>query len=538
MSALESANIRSAPLIIVRNPLEVALSLRARGGLSLEKSMLLWLRHYLDAEYETRHLPRNIVTYDAMLEDWRSLAVQSAGRLGVTWPRTPAEASAAIRAFLSHDLHHQRATKAELHASNETPAWVKAAYEALTRLCDEPKSGYAKRELDKIRQAFGESCALFGNVAFADRANAKAFEREMHAANARAEPADQLRAELERTNAAKDAREAELIALTARHLELQELNAHNEQDAQAQRAAAAEIDARLNAQIAELRQTHETMFNQVKREAAEASEAADELEHRAEAAERHIAELLNMVSELELREAQSQEALAHMTTDAGELRTHAHALAERIAWIEKELQSHLARNVEATVALDEDKSSKESLLAALQSGLLSSSRLTQELAAARLELAEQQSAALNAAADARKYGDELTNAKDRIADLETKERDAKKRLAGAVEEASAATAKANELQRLMDSAQTSALRSGDEVLRFHETAAEMQRAAREAELRVSRLEEDLRFERLRVQQLEKRLATWLGLVGAAFRKAAGLRDKAPNPGRIARPTWR
>ena len=194
MSALESANIRSAPLIIIRNPLEVASSLRAHDGFNIEKSMLLWLRHYLDAEYETRHLPRNIVTYDALLEDWRSLAVQSAGRLGVAWPRTPTEASADIRAYLSHDLHHQRATKADLHASTETPAWVKDAYEALTRLCDEPKSGYAKRELDKVRQGFAESCKLFGNVAFADRARAKQFEAEMHAANARAETADALRA--------------------------------------------------------------------------------------------------------------------------------------------------------------------------------------------------------------------------------------------------------------------------------------------------------------------------------------------------------
>jgi hypothetical protein len=523
MSALESANIRSAPLIIIRNPLEVAFSLRAHDGFNIEKSMLLWLRHYLDAEYETRHLPRNIVTYDALLEDWRSLAVQSAGRLGVTWPRTPTEASADIRAYLSHDLHHQRATKADLHASTETPAWVKDAYEALTRLCDEPKSGYAKRELDKVRQVFAESCKLFGNVAFADRARAKQFEAEMHAANARAETADTLRAELDRTIGAKDAREAELIALTARHLELQELSSRNEHEAQA-----------LNAAIEELRQTHDTMLTQVKREAAEASEAADELEQRAEAAERHIAELLNMVSELELREATSQEALTRMTSDAGELRTHAHDLGERIVWIEKELQSHLARNVEVTVS----KSDKESLLAALQSGLLSSTQLQQELAAARLELSAQQAAALNATAEARMHANELISARNRIVDLEGKEKEAKKRLARVVEEAAASSAKASELQRLIDNAQASALRSNDDALRANEAAAELQRATREAENRLARLEEDLRFERLRVVQLEKRLATWLGLLGSAVRKAAGWPERARGAGQIARPTWR
>ncbi len=510
MSALEGANIRTAPLIIVRNPLEVAASLQGRDGFGFEKSMLLWLRHYLDAEYETRHLPRNIVTYDALLEDWRSLAVQSAGRLGVTWPRTPAEASADVRAFISHDLHHQRATKADLHASAETPFWVKDAYEAMTRLCDEPKSGYAKRELDKIRAAFGESCKLFGTVAFADRTRAKHFETEMHAANARAETADLLTIELEETNTAKAAREAELAALTASHLELQERNARSEHLTEA-----------LDAQIVELRQTHETMLNQVKREAAEASEAADELEQRADAAERHIAELLNMVSELEQREAQSQEALTRMTSDAGELRTHAHELSERIVWIEKELQGHLARNVD----FSETKQSKESLLSALQTGLLSAAQLQQELAAARLELSAQQATALNAVAEARRHGDELLAATDRIAQLEAREAEAK-----------AAVARANELQRLMDSSQGSAFRATDEMVRVNETAAEMQRQSLEAQARVARLEEDLRFERLHVLQLEKRISTWLGLVGAAFRKAAGL--KASTPARIAGQTLR
>ena len=62
---------------------------------------------------------------------------------------------------------------------------------------------------------------------------------------------------------------------------------------------------------------------------------------------------------------------------------------------------------------------------------------------------------------------------------------------------------------------------------LNETAAEIQRQSLEAQARVARLEEDLRFERLYVLQLEKRISTWLGLVGATFRKAAGLKTRAP-----------
>ena len=503
MSALESANIRSAPLIIVRNPLEVAASLQAHDGTIAEKSMLMWLRHYLDAEYETRHLPRNVVTYDALLEDWRSIAVQSAGRLGVTWTRTPAEASADVRAFLSHDLHHNRATKADLHASAETPMLVKEAYEAMTRLCDEPKSGYAKRELDKIRAAFGESCKLFGAVAFSDRKHARTAEAEMHAANARAATADALTIELAQTNTDKAAREADLAALTALHHELQELNAHNELQVEA-------LEASLTTS---------------KREGAVASEAADELEKRADAAERHIAELLNMISELELREAQSQDALASATGDAGQLRAHAHDLGARIEWIEKELHSHVARTAETNAVIDESMSNKESLLSALKTGLLSSAHMQQELAVARQEMTTQQSAALQAVAEARKHADDLEQAHRRIADLEAR-----------FAEASASAAKANELRRLIDNAQATALRSSDDVLRANEAAAELQRATREAETRMARLEDELRLERGHVLNLEKRLATWSGLIGAAVRKASGFPLKTANAGSLPRPT--
>src|SRR5262249_37927655 len=155
----------------------------------------------------------NIVTYDAMLEDWRSLAVQSAGRLGVTWPKAPSDASAEIRAYLSQDLHHQRATKEELDVDATAPAWVKAAYNALIRLCDEPKSGRAKRELDLIRYQFNESCKLFGDVAYADRQRAREAVRDMMAAEARAASSDALRAELDRTLASSEAREQALAVL-------------------------------------------------------------------------------------------------------------------------------------------------------------------------------------------------------------------------------------------------------------------------------------------------------------------------------------
>ena len=55
----------ATPLVAmpVRNPLEIAASLKRRDGFLATNSLLLWLRHVLDAENDTRGLPRAIVSY-------------------------------------------------------------------------------------------------------------------------------------------------------------------------------------------------------------------------------------------------------------------------------------------------------------------------------------------------------------------------------------------------------------------------------------------------------------------------------------------
>ena len=52
----------------------------------------------------------------------------------------------------------------------------------------------------------------------------------------------------------------------------------------------------------------------------------------------------------------------------------------------------------------------------------------------------------------------------------------------------------------------------------------------DAQARAMRVEEDLRFERMHVQQLERRLNSWTGLASAALRKITRLGGK-PAPTR-------
>lgn len=102
-SVLEHAGIPVAAVLMLRDPREVARSLAARAGSPLfqpaavvaaERSLLLWMRHVIDAERGSRGLVRHAVDYAALLGDWRP-AVAPLIAAGFVTPPTPVQALAA-----------------------------------------------------------------------------------------------------------------------------------------------------------------------------------------------------------------------------------------------------------------------------------------------------------------------------------------------------------------------------------------------------------------------------------------------------------
>lgn len=500
MSILEKSGIRSAPVIIVRNPLEVAESLRARDGMSFEKAMLLWLRHMLDAEFETRHLARNVVTFDALLEDWKLLAAQTAGRLGITWPRQPGDAAHDVREFLDLELHNHRATQAELEAHTEVPHWVKTAYRALTQLCDEPKGAEPKRELDRVRHAFAESAKIFGVEAFAQTVALKQAEIETAEAKKRAADADALRADLAKTRETKN-----------------DLSA---------RLQTAEKDlAKTTAQATELQRAKhdlETALAHVKAEAKDASAAADNYQQRTEEAERRIAALTKQVAELEKNRV-AHETMKRVTTDAAELKTLAKRLTERTELIEGQLKTQLKKSDKTTADLE---TTRAELKAAMQNAMA----LSKDLAAAKEQAHAFETKAIKAAADAKRHQEALAPLKNRVAELEADDR--------------ASQAEISELRAELAEAWSA---TGSRFAGKHHqpTAVVVSSTAEEpglpalASTDARRVEDDLRFERMHVEQLERRLGSWMGLASAALRKVTRLGRKPartkPSRKRISGP---
>ena len=82
----EEAEWSVRAVLPLRSPLEVAWSLNRRDGLSVSWACLLWLRHVLDAEAETRAMPRAVVDWSRFLGDKRGTLARIAEELELTWP--------------------------------------------------------------------------------------------------------------------------------------------------------------------------------------------------------------------------------------------------------------------------------------------------------------------------------------------------------------------------------------------------------------------------------------------------------------------
>ena len=98
------SDLQIAPVVAlaVRNPLEVAASLKARDGFTATKSLLVWLRHTLEAELYSRGRPRSIVMYDEFLRNWQAVLARVGEDLAITWPGRSDRATVEIENFLSN----------------------------------------------------------------------------------------------------------------------------------------------------------------------------------------------------------------------------------------------------------------------------------------------------------------------------------------------------------------------------------------------------------------------------------------------------
>ena len=107
-----------------RSPLEVHHSMHKRNDFSMEKSLMLWTKHVLFAEYYSRNHPRVFTTYDTLLHDTKSLLSRVSDTLGIVYPNPIETRQEALNAFLEKGLRHTTETSELLF---EVPLFVAEA---------------------------------------------------------------------------------------------------------------------------------------------------------------------------------------------------------------------------------------------------------------------------------------------------------------------------------------------------------------------------------------------------------------------------
>jgi chromosome segregation ATPase len=240
----------------------------------------------------------------------------------------------------------------------------------------------------------------------------------------------------------------------------------------------------------------------VKSEAKEASTAADEHQRRSEMSVHKVTALMTEIADLEKKRIQAQETVKKAVTDAKELQTLAKHLSERTDAIETQLKTQIKKSDKAHAEMEEARSRAVTALA-------NAMDLSKQLAAAKEQIHTHETRAIKAQAEARQHQEALMAARERIAELEANERDILTEAAELRAELTDAWNQTGTTPQPVTTAKQGPIAHGD------------------LESRARRVEEDLRFERMHVQHLERRLSSWSGIASAALRKITRLGRKPP-----------
>lgn len=385
LDVFERLEIEPLFVIALRNPLEVAASHQERDRFRPPLSQLLWLRHMLDAERDTRGERRVIVSYADLVTDWRPVVDRVCAELGVRWPRASRLSELEIDGFLDPAERHHVVRDAELEQRHDVSPWVRDAYRILLDLsgCETQN---ALCQLDVLRQEIDKSELAWGSI-LVDSLHRLRAEREQarEQFDALRTDRDRLAAEVEHATAQRaeaDARQAELATAVAdleqANRELERLQgelasltgeaAHRDEaieDANRQLAELQEALAAERARVAALEPELTKRVSELETLTAELGRREEELS----GLRQQVATLEGSLQEHSVRADKREKSIAGLTDELEQsaaqiesLRTNNERLAERLATNEAEL----ARKAEALELFEAAQASARTELEALR----------------------------------------------------------------------------------------------------------------------------------------------------------------------------
>ncbi|MDP0928012.1 hypothetical protein Q0601_12575 [Paracoccus onubensis] len=295
-----------------RNPLEVAASLAKRNGITRGLSHLIWLRHILDAEANTRNRPRCFTSFTQLLTDWTGVAEKIQTALDLSLPRFSLGAATEVEAFLESDLQHHKEMPGKILQSPMLSTWVRDTYEILERWVSDGENSEDHKRLDALRGALDRAAPNFAQIIKSGLDKADTLTKEQATMTA---CIDDLRLDMAERDEQVKRLETQLEQTQSRVLELDEVHAallaERQQDAaeiqrlnkeiereraarSATEARSAEFDSRLQVQFRELSEVTRLLAESEKRE-QEGAALLSKAEARNDAEKAELQEVANQL---------------------------------------------------------------------------------------------------------------------------------------------------------------------------------------------------------------------------------------------------
>jgi hypothetical protein len=115
---LDEMGIALSVIFVIRNPIDVAKSLKNRDGFSYDKSFGIWLNQNLAALQAIFDLPHFFIHYDSVLDDWDPQLKRCTSALNINWPKDELRLRVKMNEFLQPDLRHSSSETMELKKAN------------------------------------------------------------------------------------------------------------------------------------------------------------------------------------------------------------------------------------------------------------------------------------------------------------------------------------------------------------------------------------------------------------------------------------
>ena len=491
-------------VLTLRNPLEVAASLAKRDNINSELSMLIWLQHMLQAEYDTRDQKRCFTGFAQLMDNWAGVAETIQTKLDVALPRMSMGVVGEVEAFLRDGLRHHNQDPQKLLANPLISSWVRDTYEVFLRWVQtgEDKADFAT--LDRIRTTFEETAPSFARLVQASRDDARAArEANSEVARLTEEAATLKSASSEAGNRAEEA------AKTAERLKSELAEKNTALESLQEREAALKSES----------ETGKTEIDRLKGETARLNDAVRQARGKADTLDKTVADLNATLAEKNTALESLQEREAALKSESETGKTEIDRLKGETARLNDAVRQARGKadTLDKTVAeLNATLTEKNAKINDLQT---QESELRARLAQNETALIRHNQSAEEARHQMSRLRDDLSEKTSLLADLETRH----------AREAARASELDAQVRALHDSKQAMSLQHTEEM---RLKTAELTAAQEDLRTTEARLKGELAQQVDRLRDLENALSQTQSALAQRSHEADEMRHKSAESERL------